>query len=94
MLIVRRSAIIRSYGKEKYEKEFYLVNPQTGRFSQEGFKTKGVKPMKPLEGIMERPEMEVAPVELNVVSKSVPKTYVNCICRCKRVLQEKTPNPL
>ena len=77
--------------EREYEKEFYLVNPQTGRFSQEGFKTKR-KANEAIKSIMERPEMEVAPVELSVVAKSVPKTYVTVFAGA-RVLQEKTPNP-
>ena len=77
--------------EREYEKEFYLVNPKTGRFSQEGFKTKR-QANQAIKTLNERPEMEVQPIELNVVAKSVPKTYVT-IFSGARVLQEKTPNP-
>ena len=77
--------------EREYEKEFYLVNPQTGRFSQEGFQTKR-QANQAIKALNERPEMEVQPIELNVVAKSVPKTYVT-IFSGARILQEKTPNP-
>ena len=77
--------------EREYEKEFYLVNPKTGRFSQEGFKTKR-QANQAIKTLNERPEMEVQPIELNVVAKSVPKTSVT-IFSGARVLQEKTPNP-
>lgn len=77
--------------EREYEKEFYLVNPQTGRFSQEGFQTKR-QANQAIKALNERPEMEIQPIELNVVAKSVPKTYVT-IFSGARILQEKTPNP-
>ena len=77
--------------EREYEKEFFIVNPKSGRFSQEGFKTKR-KANEAIRQIMERPEMEVAPVELQVATKTVPKTYVTIFAGA-RILQEKTPNP-
>ena len=77
--------------EREYEKEFFIVNPKSGRFSNEGFKTKR-KANEMIRQIMERPEMEVAPVELQVATKTVPQTYVTIFAGA-RVLQEKTPNP-
>ena len=75
MDIHRKKIRIIEMWERQYEKEFYLVNPKTGTFSKQGFKTKR-KANEMIRTIMERPEQELNPVELNVVSKTVPKTYV------------------